>query len=233
MFNLLKNKIVRKQECIGSKGIYTFLNPYSYYLSRENKETFCNFDGIMIDGSGLRVLLRLLQLEADRISFDMTSIAPYVLEDAVSNGKSIYFVGSTESVIEGFVEYIKQSYPALNIVGFRSGFFCSEDERAACLKDIHDSMAQLVIVGMGTPLQEKFLVDLKSYGWDGLGYTCGGFFHQTTKKGGIYYPLLIDKFNLRWLYRIYDEPKLLKRYFFYYPISVFLLFVDFFRSKLD
>lgn len=231
MFDLLKDKIIKKSEYLNSKGIYTFLNPYSYYLSRRNKEIFCKFDGIMIDGVGLRVLLKLLRMEVDRISFDMTSIAPGVLRNAVSHEKSIYFVGSTEEVMKGFIEYVKKSYPNLNIVGFRSGFFHSEDERVACLKDIQKSMAQVVIVGMGTPLQEKFLVDLKSCGWDGLGYTCGGFFHQTTRKGGRYYPLFIDRFNLRWLYRIYDEPKLLKRYFFYYPISVVLLFFDFFRSK--
>ena len=83
---------------------------------------------------------------------------------------------------------------------------------------------------MGTPFQEQFLVDLKNLGWIGAGYTCGGFIHQTAANIK-YYPEFFNTYNLRWLYRMIDEPKLIKRYLILYPKSTFLFFFDFIIYK--
>jgi N-acetylglucosaminyldiphosphoundecaprenol N-acetyl-beta-D-mannosaminyltransferase len=78
---------------------------------------------------------------------------------------------------------------------------------------------------MGTPLQEEFLLEVHLKSETIIGFTCGGFIHQTA-KGINYYPKWINKFNLRWLFRIFDEPKLFERYFVKYPKSLILLFYD-------
>ena len=85
---------------------------------------------------------------------------------------------------------------------------------------------------MGTPLQEKFLIDLKKNGWSGIGFTCGGFLHQTSNNI-IYYPNWIDKFSLRAFYRMYDEPKLIKRYFLIYPLAILLFLYDLFKFRFS
>jgi UDP-N-acetyl-D-mannosaminuronic acid transferase (WecB/TagA/CpsF family) len=59
---------------------------------------------------------------------------------------------------------------------------------------------------MGAPRQEAFLVALADSGWKGVGFTCGGYFDHLG-EGFHYYPRLIDKFNLRWFYRIAREPR--------------------------
>jgi N-acetylglucosaminyldiphosphoundecaprenol N-acetyl-beta-D-mannosaminyltransferase len=122
----------------------------------------------------------------------------------------------------------------MDIVFYRHGFFSSEMDRQACLQSVKEMNPQLVVVGMGTPLQECFLVDLVSVGWKGRGYSCGGYFHQLGGDNrSNYYPNWMNRFHLRWLYRIWDEPKLLSRYFIVYP-SFFIssLFNRFFRSTL-
>jgi N-acetylglucosaminyldiphosphoundecaprenol N-acetyl-beta-D-mannosaminyltransferase len=85
---------------------------------------------------------------------------------------------------------------------------------------------------MGSPNQENFLIELANEGWNGSGYTCGGFFHQTSKKGIQYYPTWCDKYNLRWMYRMYDEPKLIKRYVWHYPIFIFIFIFDMIVYKI-
>jgi N-acetylglucosaminyldiphosphoundecaprenol N-acetyl-beta-D-mannosaminyltransferase len=82
-----------------------------------------------------------------------------------------------------------------------------------------------VIVGMGAVLQEKFLLTLRSLNWQGAGYTCGGFFHQTADTI-TYYPKIIDQLQLRWAYRIFKEPKLFLRYSIQYPKFIFILLFD-------
>ncbi len=211
-------------------GLVTFLNPFSYYQCRKSPDAIRQFDHIYIDGM---LLVRLLNLvfprKFTRISFDMTSAAPVLFERWSQNGKRVYFVGSTPDAIEGFVRTIGAAYPALKIDGYRNGYF-KGDERAALIRELAERKPDVIVVGMGTPLQEQLLLDIRQAGWQGCGYTCGGFIHQTSGKTQ-YYPKILDKLNLRWMYRIYDEPKLFKRYALYYPLAVMQFLLDAMRRR--
>ena len=211
---------------------FTFLNPFSYLFYRKNKKLFSHFK-IHVDGILLVKLFHLFGfMHIERKSFDMTSMAPIVFNDAIVNNKSIYFIGSNSNEIVTAVEVIKENFLGLNIIGYRDGYFRGSTERLDLISKIKKLNPAVVVCGMGTPLQEKFLIDLRDSGWMGTGYTCGGFLHQTA--GGIdYYPEWIDKYNLRWAYRIYDEPKLFKRYFIDYPKSVTLFVYDMIKYKLS
>ena len=61
-------------------------------------------------------------------------------------------------------------------------------------------------------MQEQFLLKVKNAGFDGIGFTCGGFIHQTAKDEIDYYPGWVDRMNLRFLYRMYKEKHTRKRY---------------------
>lgn len=215
-------------------ALVTFLNPYSYLLARKNEDLFKKFDRIYPDGIVLAKAFSLIRLPGKRRSFDMTSLAPTVLTECIQLNVPVAVIGSEPGVVEKAVATWKNSLGnELNVVYVRNGFFSCENERVKCFQEIRHSGARVVIVGMGTPFQEKFLVSLQESGWSGVGFTCGGFLHQTASKGDVYYPKWIDKFNLRWLYRMYDEPKLIKRYLFSYPVFLFAFFSDFlFRRKL-
>jgi len=212
-----------------SKNLITFLNPYSYLLARQEKDLFEKFN-IKIDGILLVKVLKLFGYkDIERESFDMTSLAPIVFKEAIEQNKTLYLIGTKPKIIDKAIENILKEFPALNIVGFRDGYI-KENEREALYKSIKNLNPDIVICGMGTPLQEQFLVDLQETGWIGIGYTCGGFLHQTA--GNIqYYPKWIDKHNIRWIYRIYDEPKLFKRYFWEYPKFFWYFIYDFLIYK--
>ena len=132
-------------------------------------------------------------------------------------------------IIDKAIKNILKDFPELNVVGFRDGYI-QDNERKSLYQNIKTLNPDIVICGMGTPLQEQFLVDLQKTGWDGIGYTCGGFLHQTARNIQ-YYPKWIDKYNIRWIYRIYDEPKLFKRYFWEYPKFFGYFVYDFYKLK--
>ena len=226
--DILKFKQKRKENI--EKGLTTFINPFSYLFFRKNLNLFNEFDNLLIDGAALVYLLRIVGIKTSRYSFDMTSLAPEVFKKAIKENKTVYFIGSSQESINGFMDVIKLNYIELLVVGFRNGFFKDENEREKTLSNIMFQNPDIVISGMGTPLQELFLVDLKKQGWRGDGYTCGGFIHQTANRFD-YYPRFYNKYNLRWLYRMVDEPKLIKRYFLLYPKSIILFFLDFIRNK--
>lgn len=209
-----------------SVSLTTFLNPYSYRVARQRQEIFRGFDTIHYDGIALVLLMRLAGVKASRRSFDMTSLAPQVLTAAAQDGRRIYFVGSEPGVPERAVARLQERFADLQVAGVRHGFFAGEAERAAFIEELVRLAPDIVVVGMGTPLQEKLLLDLTEAGWRGEGYTCGGFLHQTAKGGTQYYPPWMDRMNLRWLYRIFDEPKLIKRYTVDYSLFLCLFACD-------
>jgi len=205
------------------KKITTFLNPFSYLISRNSKQKLSYFN-IEIDGGLLVILLSLFGFKYKRKSFDMSSLAPVVFSDAIKNNKSVYFIGSKPKVIDLAIKNIQDQFPALNICGYRDGYI-NEDQRTVVFSVINSLKADYVICGMGTPIQEQFLIDLQKSGWSGEGYTCGGFLHQTA-NGIQYYPGWVNTLGLRAFYRMYDEPTLIKRYFIDYPKAIVIIIYD-------
>lgn len=208
---------VKEDFKLPTKGIFTFLNPYSYLHARKHWHIFREFDAIYIDGILLVTLLKIFKIKCvKRISFDMTSIAFTVFKYSEQKDLKVFIIGTKEQLIEKAVFNIKKEFPALNIVGYRHGYFSNNLDKEKVLSEICEINPDVIVVGMGTPMQEYFLVDLKYKGWDGLGFTCGGFLHQSAKRLN-YYPQWINKLNLRWTYRLYDEPRLFSRYLYQYP----------------
>lgn len=206
--------------------IYTFLNPVSYLMALDNKKLFEQFDGIFVDGSILVTAIKVLYGKTvTRRSFDMTSLAPEILKYAENNKKTIYIVGSKQEQIEKAISIFKERYPNLLIAGYRNGYFSSENEMDTEAIHITEKNPDFLIVGMGALMQEKFLLKVKSTGFKGIGFTCGGFIHQTSKNEIEYYPAWADKLNLRFIYRMYKEKHTRKRYIqaaFLFPIRFFI-----------
>lgn len=231
MQHFLEEKIIKTEENKSStflehKGnVYTFLNPVSYIDALHQKDIFTRFDGIFADGSLLVAAIRLLYgKKVKRRSFDMTSIAPQLFEYAIENNKSIYIVASKQEQVERAVEIFKELYSNLNIIGYRNGYFNNEEEQHEEAQKIVALQPDFLIVGMGVIMQERFLLNVKDAGYKGVGFTCGGFIHQTASNQIDYYPQWVDKMNLRFLYRFMKEKHTRKRYLkaaFVFPI-VFL-----------
>lgn len=228
MFSLLVQKILSAEtfsfsEVFMRKGkIYTFLNPVSYLSALDNKELFGRFDGIFADGSILVAAIRLLYgRTVTRRSFDMTSLAPELLSFAESNRKTVYIVASRQEQVERAASIFRERYPDLQFSGYRNGYFTSEMEMDREAERIVALNPDFLIVGMGIVMQEKFLLKVHDKGYKGIGFTCGGFIHQTAKNEIDYYPAWVDRLNLRFAYRMYKEKHTRKRYLqaaFQFPV---------------
>ena len=219
MFSPLVQKILATEtlsldEVFTKQGrIYTFLNPVSYLSALDNKAMFARFNGIFADGSILVAAIRTVYgRSVTRRSFDMTSMAPELLSFAEKNRKTVYVVASRQEQVEKAVGVFKERYPDLCFSGYRNGYFVSEaemDKEAECIAALNPDF---LIVGMGIVMQERFLLKVHEKGYRGIGFTCGGFIHQTAKNEIDYYPAWADKLNLRFVYRMYKEKHTRKRY---------------------
>ena len=143
----------------------------------------------------------------------------------------IYFIGSKQEEIEGATRHIQANYPNLQIKGFRNGYFKDQNERSHVLNEIISLNPNYVVIGMGSPIQEQFAIDLKAAGYNGIVFTCGGFFHQT-KENINYYPNWINKYNLRAFYRLYREHGLFKRLYNVLVEFPILFTIDSVKAKI-
>lgn len=219
MLPILITKILAvESDCIESvlsaQGrIYTFLNPVSYLDAQKHKELFARFDGIWADGSLLVSAIRMVYgRRVTRRSFDMTSLAPLLLDYAERNKKSIYIVASRQEDVERAVELFRERNKNIRFAGYRNGYFGSEEEMNNEVRRICELQPDFLIVGMGIVRQEEFLSRVKDAGFKGIGFTCGGFIHQTAKGDMEYYPAWVDRMNLRFIYRMMKEDYTRKRY---------------------
>ena len=193
--------------------VYTFLNPVSYIEAMRHKDIFMQFDGIFADGSILAKSIRLLYGKIiTRRSFDMTSIGADLFDYSIKKGKSVYIVSSEQKSVEKAVNLIKDRYSGIQIVGYRNGYFKDDGERDEEISKIISLNPDYLIVGMGVIKQEEFLLRAKEAGYQGIGFTCGGFISQIAQNNIDYYPAWVDRMNVRFLYRIYKEPHTRKRY---------------------
>ena len=124
-------------------------------------------------------------------------------------------------------------YPGLNVTACYSGYGQDPDEARQLFVA---NQVELVICGMGAPLQEQFLDRLVKDGWQGVGFTCGGFLDQTINWKGSY-PEWVDRHDLRFLYRLVKEPRRLwRRYLIEYQVFLYRfarLKWQLFKSKLS
>jgi exopolysaccharide biosynthesis WecB/TagA/CpsF family protein len=218
------NKKKISEVLISDDSIVTFVNPQIFFALKKDKslkEIFNRFDYVFCDGIGMIVGLKLLGFNnIERLSFDSTSVAPLLFDHCQENNKKILLIGGKIGVSLQAKKTIKQKYPELNIVGAFSGY---GDDIKQAIDEIFKKNVEVVICGMGIMHQERFFIKLKKMHWKGSGFTCGGYFDQLN-EGFKYYSPLIDKLNIRFLYRLYKEPRrLIKRYVINYSHYIFLL----------
>jgi len=126
---------------------------------------------------------------------------------------SFYFLGATDEVFKEAIAKAKKLYPDIEIVGSRNGYF-KKDEETKIVEEIKNSSADILFVGIASPLKETF-VDrhFKSLGVS-VAMGVGGSFDVLsgkTKRA----PELWQSFGLEWLYRVKQEPsRMWKRYLF-------------------
>jgi N-acetylglucosaminyldiphosphoundecaprenol N-acetyl-beta-D-mannosaminyltransferase len=133
-----------------------------------------------------------------------TDLFPVVLKTILNTNKSIFLLGSEENVIRQAAENIKAKYPGVKISGFHSGFFKSEYE-LKIIKMINDSEADILIIGRGFPLEEKFSLKYKNLLRVSLIWNVGGLFDFISENKPRA-PSTLRKMRLEWLYRFILEP---------------------------
>lgn len=208
----------------------SFVNPFSYKVICNNDDVINEVDYWFSDGILLTLLMNFFNSsKIDRVSFDFSSIAHDFFSYAELFGLNLAIIGAKDNEITKAVDYIRQQYPKLKVAYYRDGYFDINDE------DVFNNMKSLgvevLLVGMGTPYQEQFIIEASKRMDSILSITCGGFLTQTAMSGDYYHPL-VKKFGLRWLQRAILHKHVRKRLLHDYPIFIFSYIFSRLHSKI-
>lgn len=136
---------------------------------------------------------------------------------------SFYLFGGDEQTNARAAAKTARLFPRLKIVGRRNGFF-EPHEEADIVADINEAAPDILWVGMGVPLQEKFaLNNLEKLTNVGVLKTCGGCFRylsgELTRA-----PVWMQRTGLEWAFLACLDPKnRLMRYVRTNPLAVYNL----------
>ncbi|WP_395275809.1 WecB/TagA/CpsF family glycosyltransferase [Halalkalibaculum sp. DA384] len=143
-------------------------------------------------------------------------------------GLSMYFLGNEEGIPEKAKKRLQEKYPDLKVVGTHHGFFKKEgEENERIIQEINQLNPDILIVGFGMPLQEKWIRDNRNKLNVGIimtGGNCFNFLAGTESRA----PRWMHENGLEWLYRFLKEPV---RMFDRYIIGNPLFFMRVFKQK--
>jgi len=130
---------------------------------------------------------------------------------AAEKGHRTYFLGATDEIIRETMTRLQSRHPQLKVAGFRNGYFDQADE-AAIAKEIRDSDADMLFVGISSPKKEFFLERNLAAMNVPFAMGVGGSFDiiaGKTKRA----PKWMQRAGLEWFYRLLNEPRRMwKRY---------------------
>ena len=133
-----------------------------------------------------------------------------------------FCLGATEEANHKAAQALTKTYPGLQIVGRRHGYFSLLDEDDIC-DEINITRPDVIWLGLSVPLEYEFAVRNRGRLSAGWLVTCGGCFNYLT---GAYKraPRWMQAIGLEWLHRLCQEPRrLFWRYAVTNPLAAFLL----------
>lgn len=188
-------------------GSVFFANVHSIQLARRAAEflkTLKRADLVLPDGSGLKIAGRLFGRPILE-NLNGTDFTPAILQRAEAEGWSVYLFGSTGEVIERVKHSLRRQFPRLRVVGASPGFLNPEQE-AGLLESIRKSSPDILLVGLGSPRQEDWIM---KHGMDlpvGVSMAVGGLFDFMAGRFRRA-PLWLRIAGLEWMYRFFQDPK--------------------------
>ena len=207
------------------KRIIAYVNAYAMNLSYELpwfREFLNQTDITFCDGFGVKWGAKILSQNILH-RYTPPDWVPLVCEICVKNNSSMFFLGASEGIAEAAASTLRIKYPSLRIVGVNNGYFDkmpNSPDNQKVINKINHLQPDILILGMGMPLQEKWLLE----NWDQINakvaITAGALFDYISNN--VYrVPQWMTDNGFEWLGRLIIEPRRLwKRYLIGNPLFI-------------
>jgi len=210
------------------RALITHVNVMGALLAYENEwmRRFLNAsDLVYCDGMGVKLGARLLGYDIPE-RFTLADWVWQLAALAERKGFSIFLLGNPPGVAETAASRLKEKMPDLLIAGAQHGYFeksPDHPENLAVLEKINAAETDILLVGFGMPVQEKWLQE----NWNRLdvqvAISVGALFEYVAgelKRG----PRWMTEHYMEWLARTIISPRrYAKRYLHDTPLFLYLI----------
>lgn len=176
-------------------------------------------DLVTADGVGIIIASALLRRRVKERTTGVELIGA-LFDRMKERGQSVYLLGGKPGVAAAASDNIKKQFAGLNVCGFHHGYFDKPNE-PKIISDINKKKPDLLLVGLGFPIQEQWIYANRGQLTIKAAVACGGtldVFSGKTKRA----PVFFRKIGCEWLYRLIKEPK---RFFRMLALPKFLVLV--------
>lgn len=142
----------------GRAATINFANAHcinTLYRDQEYARALASSDRILPDGSGMAIAARMAGVELGE-NLNGTDLFPEICRFAQQQGQGIFLFGGGHGIADAAAAWAARTYPELNISGTWHGFI-SATEEDYLIERINRSGASILFVGLGVPLQEKWI----------------------------------------------------------------------------
>ncbi len=163
---------------------------------------------VFADGSGVAAAARI-QRVGPVPNVNGTDLFPLLMRRFERTGASVYFLGAKRDVVAALVEKVRERWPSVKVAGAHSGFF---SDPAQVAREVRDSGAAVLFVGMGVPRQELMIDAWAAKAGVHAALAVGGLFDFYSERMPRA-PLWMRSLGLEWVFRLVKEPaRMWRRY---------------------
>jgi alpha-1,3-mannosyltransferase len=204
-----------------STSIVAFANAHTLNLAYQDRSFVAVLRNAIVfnDGIGVDIASLMLFGAAFPQNLNGTDFVPHYLQNTRHQYR-IFLLGGRPGIAEQAGLHFAKQFPRHDFVGCYSGYF-GENESTKIAAMIKASNADVVLVAMGNPLQEKWLAsNLESTGAT-LGFGVGALFDFVTGNASRA-PAWVRYLRVEWFHRLLHEPvRLAGRYLVGNPRFIF------------
>lgn len=199
----------------GERGLVLNVNAHCLNLCHDDpalRRFFNGADVVFCDGAGVMLAARILGGRIpERITY--ADWAWRLAAFAEAEGLSLFLLGARPGVAKRAARRLLVRHPALDVSGVRHGYFdhaVGSPENEEVLQEIQAARPDILLVGLGMPLQERWLMENLNRIEAGVSLTGGAVFDYVSgdlRRG----PRFLTQNGFEWLARLLVEPRRLWR----------------------
>ncbi len=213
----------RMAEMVETKGtsVLYFVNAHTLNCAVEQppyRDVLNTGDVVFGDGTGVRWAARMQGVRL-RANLNGTDLLPLFFDHTADRGLRYYLLGATEETIARAVAHVQEQHPGWTHAGHHHGYVF-DGPIDPVLEDIAEARPDMLLVGMGNPLQERWIHDHRDRLDVPLVIGVGGLFDHwagnLTRA-----PAWVRAAGFEWAQLLLQQPKKARRYLVGNPLYLY------------
>ena len=194
----------------GNKAYVVTPNPEIIWMARRDNALLTAVNGaelVLSDGVGVIIGARILGTPLRGGRVPGIDFASALFAKMAQTGRSVFLMGAKPGVAELAGNKLMEKYPGLDIAGTADGYFTDDEP---IIEKINSAHPDLLLVCLGSPKQELWMAEnlgrLRVKLCAGLGGSLDVYAGNVKRA-----PVFFRKLGMEWLYRLFREPRRIKR----------------------